>query len=260
MYEENVKQLDVAIGSLIFNNGLPFRTCESKEMADIIIKAKTIPRDYKVPSREKIRGPILDACYNTMRDRQTKELLLEADVFGLSASGDGATVKKKPLMNAIVHGTHHPVAVREIFDCTGHIEGGDTKNSKFISDKMKGVMDGLDPTKELFDLVNFDGATVVQVAGEILEIDRPNLMSMLCCLHGGNTCFSDIGKLDFMKELVRESKLVHRVFGGKFHHCYAFFQKSVKDFKNGKKYNLTTMTDVRCASWAISFNRELFLM
>ena len=37
-------------------------------------------------------------------------------------------------MNAIVHGTHHIVAVCDIFNCTLHMERGNMNNSKFISD------------------------------------------------------------------------------------------------------------------------------
>ena len=69
-------------------------------------------------------------------------------------------------------------------------------------------MDALDPREELFGLINFDGAKVVQVEGELLEVDRPNIIYMLCTFHGGNTCFSDIVNLEFVKNLKRGSNLV----------------------------------------------------
>ena len=56
-----MKNLDTEIGTLIFNNGLTFRTCESREMAEIIFKSKKVLREYTVPSRETIIGTILDA-------------------------------------------------------------------------------------------------------------------------------------------------------------------------------------------------------
>ena len=43
------------------------------------------------------------------------------------------------------------------------MKGGNTNNSNFISDCMKAFMNELDPRKELFDLINFDGSKVVQV-------------------------------------------------------------------------------------------------
>ena len=73
-------------------------------------------------------------------------------------------------------------------------------------------MDEIGPSKELFDLINFDGAKAVQAEGEILEVYRPTFPCILCTLHCGNTLFSDIGKLNLEKNIIRGSKLVHQVF------------------------------------------------
>ena len=89
------------------------------------------------------------------------------------------------------------------------MEGGNTDNSNFISDCMKDMMYELDTRKKLFDLIKFDGTKVVQVAGELLEVKRPNLTCILLTLHGGNTCFRDIVNLEFLKNLIRGSKPVH---------------------------------------------------
>ena len=51
----------MAIGNLIFNNGLNFRTYKSRYMVEIILNANNFPREYKIPSRETIRAEILDA-------------------------------------------------------------------------------------------------------------------------------------------------------------------------------------------------------
>ena len=64
---------------------------------------------------------------------------------------------------------------------------GSKNNPKFIRYCMKFMMDVLDPRKELFDLINFDGTKVVQVEGELLELDLPNLTYVLFTLNGGNT-------------------------------------------------------------------------
>ena len=66
-------------------------------------------------------------------------------MFELSGLADGVTVKKKPFMNVIAHGNHHPVAISDMFDWTGNMEGGNTNISKFISDFMKGMVDDIYP-------------------------------------------------------------------------------------------------------------------
>ena len=68
----------MAICSLIFINGIPFRTYYSREMAKIIMRAKMVPKDYNIPSREVIRGPILDTFYAPMRERHKSNLLIKA--------------------------------------------------------------------------------------------------------------------------------------------------------------------------------------
>ena len=60
-----MKNINVAIGNLILKNIPPLRTCDSREIADIIFKANKVPRDLKIPSRDTIRGKILDTCYTT---------------------------------------------------------------------------------------------------------------------------------------------------------------------------------------------------
>ena len=44
IFQEIMKNLDMEVGTLIFNNGLTFRICESREMAEIILKSKKVLR------------------------------------------------------------------------------------------------------------------------------------------------------------------------------------------------------------------------
>ena len=56
-----MNNINVEIGTLIFKNVLTFRTFKSRDMADIVLKAKKVLMEYTIPSSENIRGPILDA-------------------------------------------------------------------------------------------------------------------------------------------------------------------------------------------------------
>ena len=83
------------------------------------------------------------------------------------------------------------------------MEGGNTNNYRFLRYFMNGTMDELDPKKEFFKLINFDGAKVVQVAGEMLKVDRTSPTCMLCTLYGGNTCFGKKGNLELVNNPIR---------------------------------------------------------
>ena len=148
-------------------------------MAGIILKSEKVNMEYNIPSRQTIMVEIPDALYFTMRQIHTSKLLTKSEVFVLLGSGYGYKVNNNPLMNAIVDGTRHTVSVSDTFYCTAHMKGVNTNNYKFISNCMKGMMDYLYQGEGLFNLINFDGAKVVQASGQLLEVDLKNLTCML---------------------------------------------------------------------------------
>ena len=69
-----------------------------------------IGSDLEIPKRKQIGGPLLDLNYQKKYNDNKTNLLKGADVFGLSFLGDGATVKRMPLMNilaACADSSHH---------------------------------------------------------------------------------------------------------------------------------------------------------
>ena len=62
-----------------------------------------------------------------MRQIQKSKFLTKSEVFLLSGSGNVDTVKNKPLMNAIAHGTHHPVSVCDIYNVMAICKDGTGK-------------------------------------------------------------------------------------------------------------------------------------
>jgi len=57
----------------------------------------------------------------------------EAATFGISFMGDGATVKRMPLVNMMAMGIHCPPVTIKIVDATGHMETGGKKDAVFIA-------------------------------------------------------------------------------------------------------------------------------
>ena len=62
-----------------------------------------------------------------------------------------------------------PVAVLKIIYCQGHLANGNRKYGTFIRNHCLNHMKEVDPTKTLSDIVMFDGALNVQLAGRLLE-------------------------------------------------------------------------------------------
>ncbi len=89
-------------------------------------------------------------------------------MFGLSWIGDGATIKRMPLLNMLAMCGSKPPAVIAILDCTDHMVDGEKKEVEFIMSFFKPKVDEFDPGKTLTDTFFFDGAANVQKAGHIL--------------------------------------------------------------------------------------------
>ena len=51
-------------------------------------------------------------------------LLKEADIFGFTLFGDGATVGRMPLINIMASGVYETAAVLEIVDCSSYLASG----------------------------------------------------------------------------------------------------------------------------------------
>ena len=54
------------IGMTIFNNGLQFIIGEGETFMEIISAAKNVSRDYKLPGKEMVQGPLLDNFLRTI--------------------------------------------------------------------------------------------------------------------------------------------------------------------------------------------------
>ena len=134
-------------------------------------------------------------------------LLKEAPTFGLAWIGDGATVKRMPLVNILAMCGEVPPTVIAINDCTDHMAEGGKKDATYISEMFEAEVEKYDTTKLYTDLFFFDGASNVQKAGEILTKKFPRAF----CCHGGehvlSLFFEDVGKLPAVKVRLRHVDL-----------------------------------------------------
>ncbi len=98
--------------------------------------------DFKILSRKKIGGKtlflllfmpifankissnLLDISFQAIYKSNKRVITEDANLFGLSWIGDGATIKRMPLLNILAMCRSKPPAVISILDCTGHMVGG----------------------------------------------------------------------------------------------------------------------------------------
>jgi hypothetical protein len=182
--KEAVANMDYAMGAYIIEGGLAFRNIEDRNLLEIIKLARTVPFNYKPPTRKRLTDEILPLLHKQRQDANLALLEKDKEIFGLQLYGDGATIKHKPLFNFLAAGGHVVNAVIEIRDCTSQMASGGKKSAEYLAGIMEGHLKLLDPTGECCDFVLMDGAANVQKAGRILEARHPRITSVHGSEHG----------------------------------------------------------------------------
>jgi len=198
--------MDVMVANFLQSNALPESLSDCTLLAAMTEQAHCVPLDYKPPNRQAIGSTLLDGNYDTMIEKQYKQLNLDTYVFGLTMFGastyfyfvcnykrckicisscmclssqDGLTHQKPPFLNILCSGVHNHNTLLEFVDCTGHYAECNTKDTQYIADTMKPYITKLDPTKQCVDFVVFDGTSNFQKGENFLRrMIRTLLLSM----------------------------------------------------------------------------------
>ncbi len=131
---QSESQLTMAIADMIHSCGLPFSLASHHKFHRVLTLAKLVSKKYIPPGRNKIAGELLDLNYQLYKSKMTENLLKDAEVYGMTFFGDGATVRKSPLINILASSVHCPVGCLRIVDCSGHLESDGRKDAAYIAD------------------------------------------------------------------------------------------------------------------------------
>jgi len=116
-------------------------------------------------------------------------------VFGVLFFGDGATVKKKALLNVLASGVHLPSACLEIDHFLPLIKQFELESENTV------------------DLALFDGASNVQKAGDVLAAIFPRMLVIHGAEHVISLFFGDVFKNRDLSLFIRVSHMIYKVFG-----------------------------------------------
>jgi hypothetical protein len=113
----NATRLTSAIAEFVYCKGLSFSATEGDQFLQILKLARMVNSTYRPPNRNLLSNELLDVSYENRLSRYMTALDVDADVYGLSLFGDGATVHGMPLMNILANGVGEPSAILAIVDC-----------------------------------------------------------------------------------------------------------------------------------------------
>ncbi len=101
-----------------------------KQMVSVLSK---VGSNFEIPKQRQIGGPLLGLNFQRKYFHNKTKLLKSSDVFGLGFLGNGATVKRMPLMNIIALYADTPPITISIHDCTKHMQEGGKKDATYVA-------------------------------------------------------------------------------------------------------------------------------
>ena len=116
---------------------------ESRCWLRVLECARQVGHSYRCPNCHDIGGDLLEVNAMSYKEANHREATWDADTFGLYVVGDGAMIKKMPLINALVmNGNSRPV-VAAIRDCADHMSKAGEKDAVYITDIFRALLPSL---------------------------------------------------------------------------------------------------------------------
>ena len=187
----------------------------------------------------------MDVIHDQNIERNLSLTRKESDIFELLFLGDGDTIYIIPILNILVSGKNLPVSVLELVDLQGHLEDGGKKDGSFICTRFLEPIIKTDPHKSITYVFMFDGASGVQLAGELLKIHYPKVSVMRGVEHTVSLFFNDVFKIPVLNQMITAHKQIYNLFGsGIYQKPHYVFKSKSYEFHN-RKINLFSGNDNR---------------
>ena len=152
-------KLTMAIADMIHSCGLPFSLSSNIKFRKVLNLARNAPSAYRPPGRNQVAVELLDINYDSYMEKNRKKLSEDIEIFGLTFYGDGATVRKMPLINILASGGHLHTAVMEIVDATEQVQNSGKKDARYLASLFRPHIDSFEKKfPNCIDYCTFDGA------------------------------------------------------------------------------------------------------
>ncbi|KAL3697190.1 hypothetical protein R1sor_011266 [Riccia sorocarpa] len=178
--------------------GLPFRVFSHPAFQEAYNFSSQFP-GYKFPGEKKLRGPLLDANYQAVKEETEKKMFQKLIWDKITISCDGWTnVSGRPQMNIL-----DVNRFGEAVHC--HVDGSnEVKSGVWIAGHIKKAIEERGPENVLQFVA--DNASANTLAGKLVMDTYPHVIFGGCVAHGLDLLMEDIGKLDWVKSVVTECK------------------------------------------------------
>lgn len=199
------KSVDSAVANWFYYCAIPFNTVENKYFQKMIKAIKEAPTGYVPPTRKSLSGTLLDEARSSI---QTKLQTCKPNqsTWGYTLATDGWTdANRRPLVNYIqvLPGCAEFVEAK---DASGIIKSAPNTAADIIT-RIEAM--GADDCVQ----VKTDQPHVMKAAWKIVEAKFPHVFASGCVPHGLDLLLEDIGKLEWVRTIVQDTKEVLKFIG-----------------------------------------------
>ena len=198
MNEEEQETLEFLLAQALFSAGVPFAFVENP----LVIQFFNYLRpSFKLPNRKKIANKLLDKVYEEVKI-QADEQISKATTLCMISDG-WSNINRESVQNFVIC-TPKPF----FFDAT--FSGKESHTAEWVVNQITQQMDIIGIQK--FSAVITDTASVMKAAWKIIEGKYSNIVCLGCNSHIINLLIRDILKIDEIKVVVNNAKMIVNYF------------------------------------------------
>ncbi|CAB5095217.1 unnamed protein product [Rhizophagus irregularis] len=196
--EEEQDDLEFQLAQALFSAGVPFAFVENPLVIQFF---KCLQPSFKLPNRRKLAGDLLNDVYDEVK-LQTDEQISKAKTLCMVSDG-WSNINRESVQNFIIC-TPKPVFFNATFS------GEESHTGEWISNEIIQQMEAIGVQK--FSAVITDTASVMKSAWRRIEEKYSNVVCLGCNSHVINLLIGDILKIDEIKTIVENSKMIVKYF------------------------------------------------
>jgi Protein of unknown function (DUF 659)/hAT family C-terminal dimerisation region len=196
--EEEQETLEFLLAQALFSAGVPFSFVENPYVIQFF---NYLRPSFKLPNRRKIADELLNEVYEEVKV-QADEQISKATTLCMVSDG-WSNINRESVQNFVIC-TPKPFFFNATFS------GEESHTAEWIANQITQQMDSIGIQK--FSAVITDTASVMKAAWRIIEGKYSNIVCLGCNSHIINLLIGDILKIDEVKVVVNNAKMIVNYF------------------------------------------------
>ncbi|CAB5395384.1 unnamed protein product [Rhizophagus irregularis] len=228
MSEEEQENLEFQLAQALYSAGVPFSFVDNPLVIQFF---QCLRPSFKLPNRKRLADELLDDVYDEVK-MHTDEQISKAKSLCMVSDG-WSNINRVSVQNFIVC-TPKPI----FFDAT--FSGEESHTGEWIANQITQQMEIIGAQK--FSSVITDTASVMKAAWKRIEEKYSHIVCLGCNSHIINLLIGDILKIDEIKDIVNNAKMIVNYFKSHIQAAAKLKRIQIKNYNKEIALVLPTLT------------------